>query len=350
MTYLSNCQVFLVSPALVVLLVVCCFSTVTAEAGCPNGRLKVIVDSDISMHSYAGLDIDDDLAVAFLFASPCVDVLGVTVTHGNAMISTTCPLGKQLVKALHAEDESAAPPVKCGRGFFSYFTSTTTENEASTFIAEMARKHPKEIVLLSLGAVTNVAGAIYHYPETMKLLKEVVIMGGNYYGFELNFAMDKGAADFLLAAKVPKTLITAQICLNATFDVNDANKLLDKKCGSFAQIAHPIMHKHAQNLAKLNPWLFVEDADEGKEKKGFHPWDIVAAAYITNKELFQEDKAKCVDIRTHWYYMEEDEVPCDQPGVTNVQTSFDSDRFIDLMVSRLCSIKTYALEDSEKEL
>lgn len=319
-----------------------------AAESCPNGRQKVIVDSDISMRSFAGLDIDDDLAVAFLSAAPCIDILGLTVTHGNAMISATCPLGKKLVQALYAESENA-PPVHCGRGFFSYFTSTVTENEASTFIAEMARKHPHEIILLSLGAVTNVAGAIYHHPETLRLLKEVVIMGGNYYGFELNFAMDKAAADFLLAAKVPKTLITAQICLNATIDVNDVDKLLDKSCGAFARAEHATMRKHAENLAKLNPWLFVEDAEEGKEKEGFHPWDIVAAAYISDKHLFEQDKAKCVDVRSHWYYMEEEVVPCDEPGMTKVQTSFDSNRFVDLMIARLCSIKGYAIEDAEKE-
>lgn len=85
------------------------------SAVCPDGVQKVIIDADTAMFATVGLDIDDDLAVAYLVAQPCVEILGVTVTHGNAIISTTCPLAKQLINELYSPTDQH-PPVVCGTG------------------------------------------------------------------------------------------------------------------------------------------------------------------------------------------------------------------------------------------
>lgn len=87
----------------------------TIAKACPREIAKVIVDTDTAMWSRFGMDIDDDLAVAYLYAHPCVEVIGVTVTHANAMISTTCHYAKALIEGLYSNSER--PPVVCGSGY-----------------------------------------------------------------------------------------------------------------------------------------------------------------------------------------------------------------------------------------
>lgn len=126
--------------------------------------------------------------------------------------------------------------------------------------------------MLSLGGTTNIAGAFYHYPEAKSSLKELVIMGGNYHGLELNFLVDKAAADFVLELDVNKVLITAQLCLTTTVDSTDANKLKESSCGAFGKRIYPVVEFKAWSMGILSPWLFDESQNE---KRGFHPWDVI---------------------------------------------------------------------------
>lgn len=86
------------------------------EDQCVNGVTKVIVDADTAMWSTFGLDIDDDLAIAYLFAHPCAEIIGITVTHGNAMISSTCPGAIDLIDGLYKRTQLTKPKVTCGSG------------------------------------------------------------------------------------------------------------------------------------------------------------------------------------------------------------------------------------------
>ena len=162
--------------ALAVLLALLCTA---AEASAQ--RLKVILDTDI------GDDIDDAWALGLAMQSPALDLVGVTITHGN-----TPARAKVACKLLHVGGRDDVP-VAVGRktGDEPEYQFTWAEDftakapvtqPAADFIVETVRKQPGEITLVAVGPLENVADALRKDPGIAKLFKRVVLMSGSIGG------------------------------------------------------------------------------------------------------------------------------------------------------------------------
>ncbi len=141
-------------------------------------RLKVILDTDI------GDDIDDGWALGLAMQSPTLELVGVTITHGN-----TPARAKVACKLLHVGGRDDVP-VAVGRKTgdepeyqFTWaedFTTKAPVNQpAADFIIETVRKQPGEITLVAVGPLENVADALRKDPGIAKLFKRVVLMSGS---------------------------------------------------------------------------------------------------------------------------------------------------------------------------
>jgi inosine-uridine nucleoside N-ribohydrolase len=139
--------------------------------------MKVILDSDI------GDDIDDAWALGYLIAHDGVDLLGVTMAHGN-----TPARAKIALKMLHLTGRDDVP-VSLGRktsekqshqyAWAEDFTATRPiATPAADFLVETARKYPGEVTLIAVGPLENVADAVRKEPALGKLFKRVVLMSG----------------------------------------------------------------------------------------------------------------------------------------------------------------------------
>jgi uridine nucleosidase len=85
---------------------------------------------------------------------------------------------------------------------------------AAEFIVKMAHKYPREITLVPVGPLTNIALALLLDPQITNLIKEVIIMGGAVSNpgnispvAEANIYHDPHAADIVMAAGWPLTLV-----------------------------------------------------------------------------------------------------------------------------------------------
>ena len=104
---------------------------------------------------------------------------------------------------------------------------------APQFIAEMARRHPGELVLVAVGPLTNLALALQHDPALVEHVKAVVVMGGAFGEnghrgnvspvAEANIAGDPHAADQVFTARWPVTIVG----LDATHEVLLSTAYLD---------------------------------------------------------------------------------------------------------------------------
>ena len=79
------------------------------------------------------------------------------------------------------------------------------DNHAVLGIIELVKKYKKEIIICAIGPLTNLALAVKIMPELPSLLKEVIIIGGNYSAVgntsaagEFNFLSDPAAAHVVL--------------------------------------------------------------------------------------------------------------------------------------------------------
>lgn len=182
---------------------------------------KIIIDTDPGQ--------DDAIAILLAFASPEIDVLGLTAVAGNVPLALTqknariicelagrgdvpvyagCdrPLVRKLVTAEHVHgktglDGPAMPdPVM-----------PLAEGHGVDFIIETLRREAAHTVTLCpLGPLTNIAEAFRRAPDVAARVQQIVLMGGAYFevgnitpAAEFNIYVDPEAADIVFRSGVP---------------------------------------------------------------------------------------------------------------------------------------------------
>lgn len=180
-------------------------------------RVPLILDVDTG--------IDDSLALLYACASPEVDLLAVTCIGGNidarrvarntlAVLElagrTDVPvlLGREqpLVKPLETSAETHGPQ-GIGYAELPEAARSLEAGDASERIVELARQRPGEILLVTLGPLTNLAVALEHEPDLPRHLGAYALMGGAYRGSgnttpvaEWNVYVDPDAARAVFSA------------------------------------------------------------------------------------------------------------------------------------------------------
>jgi purine nucleosidase len=149
-------------------------------------KKKVLLDTDI------GSDIDDAIALSYLLAQPECDLLGITTVTGEPMKRA------EIASALCHEAKRPDIPIYPGAGQPLVVAQRQPHapqhvavknwprqtnfpcGEAVEFMRRTIRAHPGEITLLAVGPLTNLALLFKADPEIPHLLKEVVLMCGQF--------------------------------------------------------------------------------------------------------------------------------------------------------------------------
>jgi inosine-uridine nucleoside N-ribohydrolase len=209
---------------------------------------KIIFDTDPGT--------DDALALMLALNSPELDVRAITVVPGNVTASqglenalrmvslaNRCdipiaagaqhPLFQKLVTAefWHGKNGLAnveLPPSKC----------KVDSHFGPDLIIQMVHAAPREITLVPVGPLTNIALAVLKDPSIVPLVKEVIIMGGSISGgnvnasAEANIYNDPEAAQIVFQAGWPLTMVG--------LDVGDKTLFSKKYLDQLSQTHGPI--------------------------------------------------------------------------------------------------------------
>jgi len=238
--------------------------------------IKVLLDTDI------GSDIDDAVCLAYLLAQPECELLGVTTVSGEAvkrakMASALCKVaGKEvpiypgvekplLTDALQTEARQAAALDKWDH------ETEFPEGQAISFMREIIRSHPGEVILLTIGCLTNAAVLFAMDPEVPALLKGMVTMGGKFSSklanlppLEWNIWQDPYAAALVYRQKLPVHRsvgldITCQVAMDAETVRERFNAPLLKPVLDFAEV----WFQHANRIIFHDPLAATTIFDEG---------------------------------------------------------------------------------------
>jgi len=231
----------------------------------------IVYDCDNTM-GIPQRDIDDGLTILYLMGNRSVEFRGITTTFGNDDIDPVFAATRGLLKDFDRED---IPLFKGG-------SPGNRKSRASEFLVETVNAAPGEITLLATGALTNLYGAHLLDGRFFETVKEVVVMGGLTHPLviggenmdELNFSCDPEATYAVLQSPAKTTVITGNLCLGAFFGPPEMNRL--KNPGR--------IRIYDYILARVNPW--VEFMGEVFTLDGFYNWDMAAAVYTTNPDLF----------------------------------------------------------------
>jgi len=185
-------------------------------------KKKVIIDTD------AG--VDDALALILAMKSEELDVLAITALSGNVHVDKVILNVLKVLKVLEikeppiiargAEKPLNIPPISAdsvhgmdGLGDTNYTPGNyeLDRRPAWEVICDLAKKHPKEITIITLGPLTNLAMAIQNRPEDVYQLNEVVAMGGVFFNVG-NISPD---AEFNVKADPDAAAVVVKFCRDA---------------------------------------------------------------------------------------------------------------------------------------
>jgi inosine-uridine nucleoside N-ribohydrolase len=198
--------------------------------------MPVVLDTDI------GTDIDDAYALAFLVASPELELRGVTTVNHDTRLRARIArkllrlMGQETIPVVVGHGASLTPDEtrgwhgKEGQGIdlSESVANDFSALDAPAFLAQSidaAAAEGRPLTLLTIGALTNVAIALERFPASMHKTARIVAMASNFEGFgeehacsEHNVACDSLAMERVLRSGIPLTLIGYNVTRQTRLD------------------------------------------------------------------------------------------------------------------------------------
>ena len=193
-------------------------------------KTKIIFDGDPG--------IDDALALLYILKNEDAKLVGITTVGGNIGLDKTTknalrileitnnlktPVARGIEKPLLRKNKSEGEVHgKDGLGNTNLPEPTIREidDHAVDFIIKTIMSSPKQITLVPVGPLTNIAVAVIKEPRLKDFVKEVVIMGGAVTTFgnitpesEFNIYTDPEAAKIVFESGLPITLVGLDVTM-----------------------------------------------------------------------------------------------------------------------------------------
>jgi inosine-uridine nucleoside N-ribohydrolase len=260
----------------------------------------------------AGADVDDGFALALAHADPNIQLDLVTTVNGNTDVESATILTGVLMDRLNvnAQDtplvRGAETPMmysekrRIPAAHVSAMKNTArqpvTGKYAALAMVEHIMANPGEITVVAIGPLTNIATAILLEPRIKTAVKELVIMGGVFFGSmyshnkpgEFNVFTDPEAARAVLYSGISQRWIGLDVTLQVRLTMEDADSL-KKSPSKFAQFAGQASATYIDYQAVRFP---------GRPKMTSVPMhDPLAVACVSKPELC-EYRDMAVDIVT----------------------------------------------------
>jgi len=197
-------------------------------------RLPVLLDADTG--------IDDSIAILYALKNPALRVIGITTGCGNTSARQAAENTLRVIalarpgyevpviigarKPLATEWQGPAVEVHGENGLgdaeLPPSPQRAWEEGAEEFLLRAAERE-ENMVLITLGRLTNLARALQKYPRLSRRLR-VVAMGGTLLApgnvspvAEANIAGDPEAAELVLTSGVPVTLVGLDVTTKTRF-------------------------------------------------------------------------------------------------------------------------------------
>jgi inosine-uridine nucleoside N-ribohydrolase len=257
-------------------------------------KKKVVLDTDPG--------VDDAMALAFLMGREDIALQAITTVFGNADVETTTRNALFLAQKMSIPSPvhaGAAAPLRIARrpspahihgddalgglGLAADFSAAPATGAAADALIDLIRANPGEISILAIAPLTNLALALAKDPGIAPLVREVVVMGGAFgWGArrgnvspaaEANIANDPHAADLVLSAPWPVTMVGLDVTSACILPAGRARQLASDESG-YGRLLWDISRSYEE----------VYRTYDGID--GFCIHDVAAAACLVAPSLF----------------------------------------------------------------
>lgn len=295
-----------------------------------GGPPKIIIDSD-----YNTMSDDGQLGVmaAQLQAEGKLKVMGISVVSGNQWLDQGVADALKSVERLGVQDrigvyagenfawshdwatiQTELAAGAANDGYYGAWSASLTpptadrlvappdgfalitqkrEQSAVDFIIETVKANPKEITILAIGPLTNVATAMKRAPEIVPLIKQIIYMGGAVHvagnttrTAEFNWWFDPEAAQYVVRQPVAQVVIP--------LDVTDTVTLNKTQ---YDRVAHPAKPTVVTAIyRKLMGPGFNGIGFEGDPNYQLNIWDTLTIAYLLDPKYATQVREEYVDV------------------------------------------------------
>lgn len=245
---------------------ICCVS---------SGQRQIIVDAD------TGNEVDDLYALVRILLEPTIEVTSLNAAHWQTShwtIENSMENSHRLNQQLLGEMGMAIPTLR-GAAARMYDWGDRAQHSAAAYNIIKQAEEKEEVTILALGALTNVASAVFIKPEIAERLK--VYWLGTTIDFEtevlkrndFNPLMDPYALDYLLDSKVEMNIIPVSVASAMKIDFDEME----------AKIGTHFLGKHLQKR-----WIDHIDGD----RRSRTLWDLALISVFINPDFGQTAKIK----------------------------------------------------------
>jgi len=225
-------------------------------------EVPIILDTDI------GSDVDDCMALLLACASPEIKLLGVTTGGGEA--PRRARLAVQLLRRaarddvpvyagmssrlLRYEPSHFSPYDGHGLSIADVTNADYEPQHAVQYLLRMARERGPDVTLVTIGPLSNIAAAVALDPQVMSCLRELVVMGGVFWGEraqrgEYNVSSDPEATRIALTLPIPTTFVGLDVTLQVVNGPQHMARL--KAAGSpLTELAHSLLAHYQARLGR----------------------------------------------------------------------------------------------------
>ncbi len=239
---------------------------------------RVWVDADAACGVPGRVDPDDCFALVYLLSRPDIEIVGVSTVFGNAPLEETDRVAREIVGGAVPVFRGAAGP------------GTLSVTPASEALTQALEDGP--LTLLALGPLTNLDAAFALRPTLISRVEEFIAVMGKREGHlfhpsegsaraaffghgpiftDFNFVQDSNAARAVMALSLSVTLVPYDAARQVTLMAEDV-RALAQRGGLAGEVA-----------LRSGAWLTFWQETVGVD--GFYPFDLVAAAYVSNPEV-----------------------------------------------------------------
>jgi inosine-uridine nucleoside N-ribohydrolase len=246
----------------------------TQSTGSNAGAQKIILDTDPG--------VDDAFALLLAMRSSELNVMAVTAVAGNVPLSVTLPnalrlveiadrpdipvaggavspLIRKLVTAAYAHGNNGLAGVE-----FPPARLQPVKEPASDVICRLVHENAKNICIVGIGPLTNIALALRQDPEIASMVSSIVLMGGSLSGgnvtpaAEFNFYVDPEAASIVFGSGIPIRMVGLDVTRRVQLTERHVQALQAGKgrvSEAAARIAEAVMKMHRGADSERGPNL-----------------------------------------------------------------------------------------------
>ena len=268
----------------------------------------LVIDTDAAGLTRLAMDIDDDVALLMALQQ---HVAAITITWGNAPAAMSKEAAKHLLARVARSDVPLYLGSECSWPL-PHACPIPVATDASRAISRLGAAHPRQVTLVALGPLSNVAVALRDSPSLANQLKAIVMVGGsinpraslaarlaaNFY-----WLPDLYSAEMVFGSRLRKVLVPIETMASAYLEEGDLMSLRDQCCSlhpsypSGAAVCDYLPAMVTKAKARVMDRLFPDRAPV--QSAALVPWDAVVMAYVQNPALFSPEQLFVASLRWH---------------------------------------------------